>query len=266
MKNSISKEKFGPWALVTGASSGIGEEFANQLAAQGFNIVLVARREQQLSSIASELEEKYHIETKVASIDLSEDGFISKVALVTDTLDIGLVISNAGIAFPGELIRMDINDLKKGVRINVLAHLELARYFGGKLASRGKGGIIFLSAMGSVNGVPFLSNAAATKAYVYSLALGLHTELKRYGVNVTVLSPGVVDTPGMADLGLTAADVPMKPMSAKQCVTEALVGLKQNKAEVIPGMMNRLINALAPASVGRNMMAKMLTKSMGITR
>jgi short-subunit dehydrogenase len=264
MTTQLTKKKFGPWALITGASSGIGKEFAAQLAAQGFNLVLVARREYLLQAIAAELVMKYSIETRVIAVDLAEENFLNRLTPVTDAVDLGLVVSNAGLAHPGEFIRMKPDQLQLGVRINVLAHLIIARHYGERLAAKKRGGLILVSAMGALDGVPFMANSAATKAYVYSLGQGLHIELKRSGVSVLVVSPGATETSAMDDLGFRADELPMKPMSAAQCVEEALKALEADKANIIPGRTNRVMKALVPSSFSRNMMGKMLAKANGI--
>lgn len=264
MTNQLNKTKFGPWALITGASSGIGKEFAIQLASQGFNLVLVARRQQLLNTLASELEAKFSIATKVVPLDLGDKDFMTALTPVTDQVDLGLVISNAGIPQPGEFLKMDLDQLQKGVRVNVLSHLAIARYYGEMLAGKKRGGIILVSALGSQAGIPFLANSAATKAYVYSLGQALHTELGRAGVSVLVMSPGATDTPAMDDLGLKQGDAPMKPMAVGPSVSETLNALNRDKAHIIPGRMNRIINALVPASIGRNMFGQMLAKANGI--
>ena len=106
------------------------------------------------------------------------------------------------------------------------------------------------------------ANVAAAKAYVQSLAQALHVELRPVGVHVTVVSPGLTETPALAILGLTPETMPMKPMKVEQCVSEAIRGLAANRSLVIPGRMNRIMNAIVPASVTRTMMAKMIEKSL----
>ena len=109
-----------------------------------------------------------------------------------------------------------------------------------------------------------MANSAATKAYVYSLGQGLHLEWKRNGVSVLVVSPGATNTAAMDDLGFRVDELPMKPMSAGQCVEEALAALEAGKAHIIPGRTNRVMKALVPSSFSRNMMGKMLAKANGI--
>lgn len=264
MIKRIDKKKFGPWAMVTGASSGIGEEFSRQLAANGLNLVLVARRKNLLDTLGKELAQKHGISYYTVGVDLADSDFLETITAVTDKLDIGLVISNAGSAQSGEFIKMDLDKLQRMAQINVLAHLSVAHYFGRKLAEKQHGGIILVSAMGALHGVPFMSQAAATKAYVSSLGEGLHVEFRRYGVNLTVLCPGATNTAAIAELGFQVEGMPMKPMPVVQVVTEGLEALVANRPLIIPGSLNRIMNSVAPPSFGKNMMAKMLAKGHGI--
>jgi short-subunit dehydrogenase len=184
MKNNIHKNYFGPWALITGASSGIGREFARQIAASGINIVLVARREDLLKEVGVEFSKRYGVEHRVVVLDLSREDFIGRLASATDDLDIGLVVSNAGTANPGEFLKLDRQLLQATLRLNTMAHLDITHHFGAKLAERRRGGLILVGAMGAENGVPCMANDGAAKAYVHSLGEALQYEFKPLGVYV----------------------------------------------------------------------------------
>jgi uncharacterized protein len=260
MQVMIDRKKFGPWALITGASSGIGREFARQIAASGINVVLVARREALLEEAGAEFTKDFGVEHRIIVADLSDDGFIKKLAPVTDDLDIGLVVSNAGTGNPGKFLTLDRDEMAALLRLNSLAHLDIAYHFCPRLARRGRGGVLFVGAMGADKGVPYMANDAAAKAYVQSFAESLHVELKPLGVHVTVLPAPLTQTPGVAKLGLTPEVMPMKPMKVERCVSEGLQALRDNRSLIIPGRTNRILNALAPASLTRSMMARMFEK------
>ena len=262
MKVNIGKERFGPWALITGASSGIGREFARQLAKAGLNTVLAARRSALLQEAGGSLAKDFGVQYRVITADFSEEGFVETLANSTDDLDIGLVVSNAGSPSPGRFLSTDRDELASQLRLNAVSHLDIAHHFGKKLAARGRGGLIFVGAMGVENGEPYMANVAAAKAYVQSLGQALHVELRPVGVHVTVVSPGLTETPALAILGLTPETTPMKPMKVEQCVSEAIRGLAANRSLVIPGLMNRIMNAIVPASVTRTMMAKLFEKAL----
>jgi uncharacterized protein len=262
MTATIDRERFGPWALVTGASSGIGKEFARQIAASGINIVLVARREDLLKEVGVEFSKRYGVEHRVVVLNVSREDFIGQLASATDDLDIDLVVSNAGTGNPGEFLKLDRQLLQANLRLNTMAHLDITHHFGAKLAKRRRGGLILAGAMGAENGVPCMANDGAAKAYVHSLGEALHYEFKPLGVYVTVLAAGFTNTAVLEKFGLDPETMPMKPISVEQCVSEGLSGLLKNRSRIVPGRLNRILNALVPASLARKMEADLLGKAL----
>ena len=262
MTAALDKKRFGPWALVTGASSGIGKEFARQIAASGINVVLVARREGLLKEAGVEFSKRYGVEHRIVVLDVSREDFIGRLASTTNDLDIGLVVSNAGTGNPGEFLKLDRQLLEETLRLNTMSHLDIAHYFGGKLAERRRGGLILVGAMGAEHGIPCMANDGGAKAYVHSLGEALHYEFKSLGVYVTVLAAGVTNTAVIEKFGLDPKTMPMNPMSVEQCVSEGLSGLSKNRSRVVPGQLNRIMNALVPASLVRKMLADLLGKGI----
>jgi short-subunit dehydrogenase len=262
MTARIDPRRFGPWALITGASSGIGWEFARQLGAAGLNLVLVARRRTLLEEAGSAFAQEFGVQCRIITADLSQTGFIEALADATQGLDIGLVVSSAGDISPGAFLSRDRDELVNLLRLNTLAHLELAHYFGKALVARGRGGLLFVGAMGSDTGVPYMAGDAAARAYIQSFAQGLHEELKPLGVHVTVVPVGPTETPLLAKFGLTPEKMPVKPMRPAQCAYEGLMALQANRPMVIPGRTNRIMKALVPASVRRSLMVKMFTTAL----
>src|SRR6202140_1679233 len=262
MTVAIDKKRFGPWALVTGASSGIGKEFARQIAASGINSVLVARREDLLNEVGVQFSKRYGVEHRIVVLDVSREDFIGRLASATDDLDIGLVVSNAGTGNPGEFLKLDRQLLQGTLRLSTMSHLDIAHYFGRKLAERRRGGLILVGAMGAENGIPCMANEEGAKAYVHSLGEALHYEFKPLGVYVTVLATGFANTAVIEKLGFDPKTMPMKPMSVEQCVSEGLSGLLKNRSRIVPGRLNRILNALVPASLARKMLADLLGKGI----
>ena len=258
---SIDNARFGPWAVVTGASSGIGREFARQLAAAGVNLVLVARRLAILQEVGADLGANYGVEHRAVGVDLSEPGFLTSITEATEDLDVGLLVSNAGTGKPGSFLGEDLDFQRRLVRLNTTPHLELTHHFGRLLARRGRGGIVLVSALGAVHGIPYMTNSAATKAYVASLGDGLHVELAKHGVHVTVLHPGLTRTPVLAEFGLEGTRLPIPTMPVERCVAETLHALARNRARCIPGRLNRLMAAVSPPSLTRSVMASMLSSA-----
>jgi len=262
MKVALDKGQFGPWALVTGASSGIGKEFARQIAASGINVVLVARRDALLAELGRAISQEFDVQYRALAMDLSQEGFIAGLADATRDIDIGLVVSNAGTGNPGEFLKLDRQLLQATLRLSTMAHLDITQHFGAKLAKRRRGGIVLAGAMGAENGVPLMANDGAAKAYVHSLGEALHYEFKPLGVCVTVLAAGFTDTAVLGKFGLDPKTMPLKPMSVEQCVSEGLSGLRKNRSKVVPGRLNRIMNALVPAFLARTLEADLLGKAL----
>src|SRR5258708_18232186 len=185
MTVALDKKRFGPWALVTGASSGIGEEFAQQIAAAGINVVLVARREALLAELGRAISQEFDVQYRALPMDLSQEGVIAGLADATHDIDIGLVVSNAGTANPGEFLKLDRQLLQATLRLNTMAHLDITHHFGAKLAKRRRGGLILVGAMGAENGIPRIANDGAAKDDVHSLGEALPYEFKPLGVCTT---------------------------------------------------------------------------------
>ena len=237
MSNAF-KEKYGPWALVTGASAGIGREIAREIARRGLNVVIVARREELLNSIAEKFRDNLDVEVRVVTADFSRPGASQAVFDAVADLDIGLVVPNAGIEVSGEFIATDLEQLNRLNRINVVTPTELAHLFGRRLARRGHGGIMLVSSLVAYQGTPLLATYAAGKAYILSLGEALNVELGHQGVDVTVLSPGVTDTDMVKNI---AVDFSKMPLIAELPWHVARTGLNAlgRKASVVPGLLNK---------------------------
>jgi uncharacterized protein len=259
---NLDLNQYGPWAIVTGASSGIGEEFARQLAANGFNLLLVARRQEMLEKLGQSLSERYSIQYRTLGLDLSQADFMPNLEAASRDLDIGLVISNAGSGHPGEFLQHSMDTLQRIVRLNVLSHLAISHHFGQRLRKRGRGGIILVAAMGASQGIPYMANDAGTKAYIVSLGQSLNYEFMKHGVNVTVLMPGPTLTPVFEAFGFEADKMPMKPMSVEQCVREGLAALKSNRPSHLTGRINRILTTLIPAHITRKLLAAMIADGL----
>ena len=259
---STFAEQYGPWALVTGASSGIGEEFVRQLAAQGFNVALAARRGNLLQAIAADVARNFGIATRCVVVDLSEETAIDKLDAQLRDLDIGLVVSNAGTGQPGHFLGQDHREQLVRFRLNALSHFNIAHAFCERFAKRGGGGLILGGAMGAAHGIPFAATDAGSKALVQSLGESLHVELKRKHIQVMTLVVPPTNTAIITRFGLDPADMPMKPMSVEQCVTEALRHFKQGRALSLPGAFNRFFSAIVPDRLLRVLMGKMIEQTL----
>src|SRR5262245_41310115 len=226
--------EFGPWAIITGASSGIGEAFARALAADGIHLVLAARRGDRLAALGAELSHDHGIEHRVVAVDLADPDGPQAVVDASADVDVGLLVSNAGAGRPGRFVEQDLDDLHRRLRLNAVAHLELAHAFGRRLEARGRGGIVLVSAFGASTGIPNMGHEAGSKAYVDALGIALHHELAPSGVRVLVMRPGSVDTAIIESFGLDRHDLPLRPISPAAAVKETLGALRRDRAVHVP--------------------------------
>ena len=232
------KEKYGPWAIVTGANAGIGKSIATNLASRGINIIAVARRQQLLDELQVELSEDYGVEVRTLRVDLTDPESISKIELLTSDLEIGLVVPNAGVEMSGQFIESSLQANEHMLRLNVQAPMQLARVFGARMAQRGKGGILFISSLFGYQGIPHVANYAASKAYILSLGEALYAEMKPHGVDVTVLSPGLTDTAMPANMPINFSRMPIFSQHPDDVARTGLNALGR-KATVVAGLLNK---------------------------
>lgn len=252
MKNL--KRKFGPWAVVTGASSGIGKEFARQLVEQGFNVVLFARREALLRELASNLTAKHSVQVKYAPLDLTQGDFLDTMKQQVARLDVGLVVSNAGAAHMGAFTKLKVDDLDAMLKLNVTAQMKISHWFANRLIEASKaGGIILVSSSIAYQGTPYAANYSAAKAYILNLGEALNYELREHNINVSVLVPGPTDAPGLTERqdANMLDNLPMKPQPVDALVREGLRALAKNKPYQIGGGMNRFVTGMMGTVMSR---------------
>lgn len=232
--------RYGPWAMVAGASQGIGAEFAKQLAAHGLNLVLLARRTDLLEALATELSRTYHIETKTITLDLSSTDAMEQVAAQTKSLEIGLLVYNAAFSAIGPFLERSLQDHVREINTNAFTPLTLIYLLAEQMLPRGRGGIVLMSSLSAFQGSAYISTYAATKAFNIVLAEGLWEEWRGQGVDVLVCVSGAVKTPNYIasepDKTGGLGDITMKP---EQVVREALGALGKGPY-VIPGRLNRI--------------------------
>lgn len=201
---------FGGWAVVTGASSGIGKELATRLAEAGFDVVLNARREPLLKDLATRLEELHGIKTRVVASDLSEKEGINTLLANTKDLDVGMLILCAGFGTSGSFLQAKADTEVEMLRVNCEASLVLTHQFGQRFKERGKGAMVLMSSIVAFQGVPGAAHYAATKGYIQSLVEGLRKEFKKSRIAIISAAPGPVHSgfANRANMKITKADDP----------------------------------------------------------
>jgi len=245
------------WALITGASSGFGMDFAHELAAQGDNLVLVARRVEPMQALGAELERAHGVRVKIIGMDLARAGvgaeLLSRLdaeGIVVDTL-----INNAGYGLFGEFVDQPLQRTLDMLQLNMLSLTELTHAFGGAMARRGSGRILLVASIGGYQATPTYAAYSASKSYVLLFGEALHEELRPRGVSVTVLSPGITATEFLKVSGQKATLYQrLVMMRSRPVVRIGLRALARGRASVVPGWLNAVTawsNRLMPRSVQR---------------
>ncbi|MEO8798043.1 MAG: SDR family oxidoreductase [Polyangiaceae bacterium] len=234
------REKYGPWAIVTGASSGIGDELARQLAAVKMNVVLVARRRERLETLSAELTKAHGVETRIVELDLGRLDACDTLVAATKGLEIGLLVNNAGFGMKGEFVTLDRAEQTRMIAVNCRAPLELTHAFLPSMIARKRGGVIVVASSAAFQALPITAAYSATKAFETLFAEGLGEEMRPHGVDVLALCPGPTDTEGPRRTGVDPDKVPVKMMHPRDVAKAGLDALGR-KAIEIPGFTNRLI-------------------------
>jgi short-subunit dehydrogenase len=245
-------ERYGAWALIAGASEGLGAAFAQALSKHGVNLILVARRKEPLEALAEEVRSTSGMEVRCYEGDLASSTFLEKLQTECRTLDLGVVVCNAAQAPIGDFITRDIDDLTRVVDVNVRAPLLLLRGLLPEMVARKRGAVILMTSMTGHLGTPRIAAYAASKAFLRVLAEGLWYELKDKGIAVVACSCGAVRTPGYA----TAAgrEAP-GTLNADRVVKRAMWGLGAGPV-VMPGYINK---------IATQVMVRLLPKRLAIS-
>lgn len=195
----ITKEKYGPWAVIAGGSEGVGTCFARRLARAGINLVLLARKPEPLADTARLIQQESAVEVRILQVDLTQPDMLDRIRTVTDGLEVGLLIYNAGAAHgPKLIVDQTPDEALTVVRLNAVGQTLLAQHFGKAMVERGRGGILLVSSMAGKAGCYSLATYSASKAFTQVLGESLWAELHPQGVDVLVLMLGRTNTPALA--------------------------------------------------------------------
>lgn len=230
------KSKYGEWAVVTGASSGIGLELATLLASAGFNLVLHGRQPEKLQEAERRLKVNTSIQTRLVEADISNSKGIDQLIAATRVLDVGLFVASAGFGTSGQFIHSSLHTEINMLRVNCEALLSLTHYFSQQFVRQKRGGIILMSSMVAFQGTPYSANYAATKAYVQSLAEGIAVELKPFGVDVLAAAPGPVES-GFGERANMRMSMSLTPSQIGIPILKAL----GRETTVLPGILTKFL-------------------------
>ncbi len=237
-------DRYGPWAVVAGGSEGLGLAFATGLAARGINLVLVAHEPSSLDEAAEALSSTVEVAPVLA--DLGEDG-VERTLAACEGRDVGLLVANAAVSPRGFFLDTDPDELVRSVRVNVEAPVRLARALGPAMRDRGRGGILLVSSMSSLQGTAVFSTYAGTKSFLRVQAEGLWDELRDEGVDVLAVVPGTIDTPGLRSTQPRGGPRPVAP----RVVAEAALDHLGDGPVLFPTMKDRVASIFLERLVGR---------------
>ncbi|MCX7347300.1 MAG: SDR family oxidoreductase [Alphaproteobacteria bacterium] len=230
------KTRFGPTALITGASDGIGRAFAEALAAHGFSLVLVARRETVLQALAQTLGAKHGVNVRVIAADLSDPQATARILMETESLSVGLLVAAAGFGSIGPFLAQDVASEVNMVDVNCRSVVALTHGIAGRMATARKGGIVLFGSLVGFQGVPGSATYAATKGFVQGFAEGLEVELRPLGISVLSVAPGPVGTGFAARAGMQ-----MGRAETPETVARASLRALPRGGTVRPGVLAKLL-------------------------
>jgi short-subunit dehydrogenase len=252
-----------PVALVTGASVGLGAEFARQLAQRGNDLVLVARDRDKLEALAKQLDADHGAKSEVLAADLTDVAQLATVEARARNVDI--LVNNAAFGTFGKFCEIDLETEVREINLNVVALVRLMHAAADSMATRGKGGILNVASLAAFQPGPHNATYAATKAFVYSLSQAVHEEMRGTNVAVTVLCPGFTRTEFQERANVPANEVPnFLWQLPPQVVTCGLDALAKNKAVAIPGAINKTLgtfSSMAPDGITRRMAGNIIRRS-----
>lgn len=230
------RARYGPWAVVVGASEGLGAAFASELAARGLNLVLLARRASLLAEQEKRLRAEQGALVRSLPVDVADPGWSAKLAQTTRDLEVGLLVYNAAFAPIGAFVERSAEELRRVVDVNVSGPLTALHQLLPPMQARGRGGVVLMSSLSGLQGSPRIATYAASKAFNTILAEGLWGELEPHGVDVIASCAGAISTPNYAETSEKTAPGTLDPDTVARETLDAL----GRGPRVVPGWVNRI--------------------------
>jgi short-subunit dehydrogenase len=251
------RERYGPWAVIAGASVGLGEAFARQLAGRGIHLVLIARGQAALERLATDLRASHGIEVRVLALDLARSDLLTTIGDFTSALEIGLLVYNAAYSTIGPFLEHSVEEHLRVIDVNCRGPVVLAHHFGKAMAERQRGGIVLMTSTAGSQGGPWIATYAASKAFNLLLAEALWDELASGGVQVIACRAGATRTPGYASSQPGPSKVPLLD---PDFVAEKTLAALGRGPSVVPGTFYRwsafIMNRLLPRRMSIRIMGR----------
>lgn len=254
------KQRYGPWAVVTGASEGIGRAIAKELANRGLNLVLIGRRSTTLAELANHLLKiNSGISIRTLALDVSASNAMNVLQEFTETLEVGLFVGAAGFGSSGEFRAQKIENELNMIEVNCKAVVGETHYFLNQMIPRGRGGVILFSSLVAFQGVPYSATYSATKSFIQNFAEALHFETKSYGIDILATAPGPVNS-GFAN----RAHMKMASAATPEEIASGTLLALGHRITVRPGFLSKLLgySILSLNRWGRVQVMKKIMKGM----
>ncbi len=256
------KEKYGKTALVAGASEGMGAAWANTLAGRGFDLVLIARRKEPLEATARQITGQYGVKVLPVTCDLADADATQQIINAIGDMPVDFLVYNAALSYIGPYLATGLQTHTDIAKVNMLTPMAMLHYFGGKMAERGKGGVVLMASIAGFQGSGYLSTYAATKAFNRVLAEGLWYEWRPKGVDVIACCAGATATPNYINTNPgKASSLEPKPQLPEQVVEECLQRIGTTPS-FISGTGNKLVTFLMQHIFSRKKAVEMMGDSM----
>lgn len=253
-------ENFGPWALIAGASEGLGAAYAEELARKGLNVILLARTEEKLEQLAKKIRDEYSVKAQIIVQDLSAENLLEEIKNKTDKLEVGFLVCNAALSPIGLFLNTSLEQHEKVIAVNCRAPMVLTHHFGKLMKERKRGAILLMTSLAGLQGNPVHAHYSSTRAYNINLAEALWDELKQDNIQVMACLAGATNTPNYRrskpkKLGFFAPKV-LKPETVAKQAVKAIK--KTRKPLFIPGFMNRVYSCIMQNLIPRKQTVKMM--------
>jgi uncharacterized protein len=252
------KQKYGKWALVAGASKGIGAAFSNFLAARGMDLVLIARNRKDLDELAASLTDRYKIQVKCISCDLSDANAANQIKLAVQDMEISLLVYNAALSYIGPFEKNSLEHHNQIARANMITPMNLVQIFGEQMLKNGRGALILMASLAGFQGSGYLAAYASTKAFNRVLAESLWYEWKDRGVDVMACCAGATSSPNFIEsnaepMGFLAPRV----LTPEEVVEECFMKLGK-RPSFITGRGNRIASFFMQKVFPRKMAVRIM--------
>jgi len=257
----VSKH-YGPWALIAGASDGLGAEFARQLAHKGLNLILIARRVELLTKFSKELRSRHGIQVRPIVQDLAADDLLANIKKETGDIEIGMLVYNAAHSIIGAFLDQPLENHLATINVNCRAPLLLISELGLKMRARGRGGIILMSSMSGLQGSALVASYAASKAFNLILAESLWEELRSSGVDVLACCAGATRTPAYLATNPENPGILSAPLMDPAAVVKEALDSLGKAPSIVPGRANRVATFLMTRLMPRQLAIKTIAKTL----